>query len=228
MPNVKFEVTMDNLLKSGDQALSEIMTALDSDNPNAANVVRDAGGKLVRVEVNLPESASERARAAINGNAGVAVHSVALPDPYFVYSVTLMEKGGGTPLDVSDYITMYAAPALDAGGLGSALPLGKLEQDDTHTVIGANTIGGPGSFFRITNTISPTANMTIGAGFYLDITADAVVTRFTLAQTHDIVGAGFMDFWMAADGKSYVAQRSAATNAIAPRSYADAVAAGAA
>lgn len=53
-----------------DQILSVIKAVAPNGN-NAAEVIRDANGKVIRVAVNLPDTAAENARDAVNGNAGV-------------------------------------------------------------------------------------------------------------------------------------------------------------
>lgn len=91
MPNVKFQIGMDNRIKPGQTTRNEIIAALQAQGiaVSAADPVFDPiTGELVRVDVNLPDTASQQAVDAIAANPGVAVTTPPIPEPLFVYDLT--------------------------------------------------------------------------------------------------------------------------------------------
>lgn len=68
-------ITFNNLLLSGDQSLTDLTNSISADAglpPSAANIIRDVDGKLVRVDLTLPDATSQSAIDAIVNNKGVA------------------------------------------------------------------------------------------------------------------------------------------------------------
>lgn len=83
----KAKVVLDVTNPDTDAVFTAVKDKLKEKNlpPTAANQVRDANGKLVYVEVNLPENASQKAYDAISNGNGVSAVVVA-PDPLVVTS----------------------------------------------------------------------------------------------------------------------------------------------
>jgi hypothetical protein len=231
MPSVKFEVTMKNLAVSGDQALSDIMKALGPDNPNAANPIRDAQGKLVRVEVSLPDHAAERARNAINDNPGVSKATPPLPTPFVVRDLSDDPPFYGIHsqvliLDPNEEVAIYACD----DGLTNLTWMGSLTGDGATNTYqdGADGIFKPYAVLALLQ--SPGADGMILQKREFTIYWEDVppfIATVTDSLEEIIVPSGFQRRWYYIDefGRLYLGQ-AAGSISIPPRTYADAVAAG--
>jgi hypothetical protein len=206
---VTFQITMNNLVKSGDQTINEIMQVLGANNPNKANVVRDADGILVRVDVRLPTAASEVARAAIDANSGVATTTPPMPDPLSI---------GATGLDPTDGISLateFLGPSTfievwetDLLGVEVHPIVGRLLGDGESNTYQDGTGGGQALYtiirFRIdfgsADDISiPPGELTIHPR-YLD--AIPILNSATISVPKE---ESYKDYFVDADGKLYLA-----------------------
>ena len=97
----KFVLPMDNRVKPGQATRDEVIANLRAKgiDVQAADPVFDpVTGKLVRVEVNVPDSAAQAARDAIAANPGVAgtTPPVAIPEPLFIFNLENMALTAGS------------------------------------------------------------------------------------------------------------------------------------
>lgn len=229
MPNVKFELNLDNRVKPGQQTIDEIITTLQAagENPNAAEPIFDPiTGKLIAVGISLPDTASAAAKAAIDANAGVATSTPALPDPLFLTDLTAIALATLT-LAGSEQITAFAVE--DA--FSNFTVLGVLGASNVYTDLSANSSGRPFGVVQISDVG--------GAGYTVpvnDITlTDTVVGAKILANAAAIVIPAPAAAQRNADTyyidnalKMYLAQRVVDSVPLFPfRTYAQAVAAGA-
>lgn len=113
MANVTFQVEMNNNTQLGQLTETQIMADLQGAGiaATAADPVFDqATGKLVRVLVNLPDTAAAVASQKINDNPGVATNSVPLPPAPLV---TDLEN-----ITLASFVLDTTPGAISAGQLG--------------------------------------------------------------------------------------------------------------
>lgn len=140
MANSKFEVYFDNRVKPGDTSCGEIISELASQGiaAQAAEPVRDPiSGKLIKVNVHLPDTANAQATTAIDGNSGVAVATlnVPLPPQALVSDVTNITYpsvlSGDTDGGNWDFFSVtYSSDAANA----TVVPAGRLRGDGVSAI----------------------------------------------------------------------------------------------
>lgn len=243
MPDVKFELGLDNRIKPGEQTLNELIATLQGQghNPLAANVIRDPiSGKLISVEVNLPDTAAADATNAINANAGVATATPPLPAGLGVFD---LENISATALNmlpitatVQQNIQCLAAKG-SAPGVFAGQLLGEYQDvgsGDVYVDRNTNT-----SFEPHTTILMIYKDATVPSS--LTIAPSDLVLTFDGSQTVTVANASpivlkatvagvfsQLRFYVDITGKAYLAFHTEGGVRLVPaRTYADAVAAGA-
>lgn len=93
MSQAKFKIPFNNYIANGDTTLAAISAMLDEKiaahapggSKRVANPIRDsATGKLIAVEIELPEAAAQQAVASLANNGGVAGEPVVIPAPLLI------------------------------------------------------------------------------------------------------------------------------------------------
>ena len=116
----KIIVSVDNFSQSGEATLAEIQAQAAGQGGNAAEVIRDpATGKVIQVNVNLPDTASQVAVDAITNNKGVAtvlVFPSVLSDQSFDFDLLAV---GAFPVDTPSW-AWTRSPDPQASDVGAA------------------------------------------------------------------------------------------------------------
>lgn len=132
--NVTFKVPMDNRIQPGDQTVNEVVLSLQQQGhaPQVTNHVRDPiTGKLLYVDVQLPEASSASGQAAIDGNPGKAGKPViAIPDGWV-----------GMDLHATQGIYYDSMPTLADGDVGFTYFKTELAFGNETTSILTNSLG---------------------------------------------------------------------------------------
>ncbi len=209
-------IPLDNSVNDGDAIKSELVAAVNAaagDNPGVPTHVRDANGKLIKLVMDFPATASAAALAAINANSGVATTVVELPD-----LVTGTDLDDGTPNDgivfTGTFPSTSASMVVDAPDFGNTI-LGAISEGGTYndgiTLPSAQTLR-----LNIT-TFHPTTSVVIANG---DLVINfesggGTPNPWTCSLTNTVTipprvtpGTNSAWFWIDVDGKMYWRQRS--------------------
>ncbi len=234
MPNVKFRMNMDNRVKPGLTTRSEVLANLRANgiDVQAADPVFDAvTGKLIRVDVMLPDTASQTAKDAIDANPGVSGTVIPIPEPLFVFDLENMVLATHV-LEVGTFNDQIQF-AVTSDGLAFRTSLGTLSNPS-----GAGNVYADGSTnvngrpFAIAILVARSAGWTLPPSD-LTITYDggktlALANQSPIAITKLAGFLGSQTYYIATDGKMYLGRSDIDASLIAPRTFDEAVAAGAA
>ena len=232
MPNVKFKIKMDNRVKPGLTTRNEVLANLRDQgiDVQAADPVFDATtGKLIQLDVHLPEASSAAAKSAIDANSGVSGTVTPIPEPLFVFDLenvvladTVLDPGAS-----QDSMTFDVFSGTFANRLGTLRNVGA---GNVFTDQGNNTLGRPFflvSLFNAANTAAwtlPAGDVTLtydGAQTLVLANAAGIVVDSSPTQNTSKV------FYVATDGKMYLQASNTPLLTIPGRTFEEAVAAGA-
>ncbi len=230
MGNVKFNLGFDNRVQPGAVSCQELIATLQAQgvSVNAANPVKDPiTGKLIAVELNLPDTAAQKAIEAIAAHGGVASSGPALPTPLLTLNLSNIVSAA-LILEAGHRIFVRAT---SASGAGAAASFGELNGDgvsNTYTdgAINSDPVQFTHDFITLSNPSSATP-MVIPAS---DLTLTSDGSPVLLANTASISVAqdGADIFYIDAAGLLYRKfQVIGGSVTIGNRSYEEAVAAGA-
>ena len=195
MPNVTIKMGLDNRVKPGLQTRDEIIANLQAQGipAQAANPVFDPiTGKLIRADINLPDTAAPQATAAVNANSGVATATAPIPIPLLSQNVTNMVLATLVLVDsgfARHFIAVFAATSngLKSGGvvlLGQLLATGfstiKSNPDSsvfTHTLLQISNTGGSDAGSDLTLPVDDLTLSLDGRSLLIDTAAPITVPK---------------------------------------------------
>jgi hypothetical protein len=218
-------VGLDNYTQAGDQTLAELQQSIQAQTgapPGIASIIRDPStGRLVRVELTLPDTAAAQAAAVIAANKGVATTIVAPPQLFLddlkdtggIVLATVLEAGVTTPQVVTVLASGNPVGTLTNVGAGNVYTDGGelLSADPARVRFRANgavpLIIPPADAFVLH--MSPTLSLSL-----------VRTGTITLVASSD----SSMTFYIATDGRLFLeSHHVGGVNQITPRAYADAV-----
>lgn len=239
MGTTKFKLGMDNRIQPGITTQQEVIATLQAQgiNPGAANPVFDlVTGKLIQVDLTLPEESADKAAAAIAAHGGVVGSPGGLLSPLFILDLTnialatvildaVVQGVDGQIIRITAIASDLSKPNQnlgDLGGNGTA---------NTYVDFGNNNDPTFQDHTLMQITHRGSADFSIPAND-LTITADGNAL-LVAALAPLVVKAAAPSFsqkfwWIDSAGKLYLAGETVAGSTVLPtRDYATSVAAGA-
>jgi len=185
MGDVKFILGLHNRgNENGDATIEQLKATLETlgHSPNAAEPIRDANGKLVSVQLNLPDTASDAAVNAINAHAGVATAGPPLPTPLFLTDLSNIVLTP-TVLDASENLRVFVS----GDSLFGRTFLGQVTGNGSTNTFTDTSNTNPGRLFAAVSLFASqgTNGFTIGSN---EITiTDTVLGAINLANVQSII-----------------------------------------
>ena len=225
MGNVTIRIGLDNRVQPGEQTVQEILATLQAqgENPNAANPIKDPlTGKLLGVDLNLPESASAKATAAVDGHGGKASSTGPIPDP-----LLLLDLDAAAGMVFSQVLAQRSSPndngqqlrisAIDLLALLTPIDMGRIRNDagtgNDYVDIAANAT--PTTHTHTVLRIDHQAESDGSSAVYLQNSGDLVLKRgggqtipVVLVDpisfpTNDNLKATIVEYWVDDQGRLY-------------------------